>query len=281
LILKLCREQLADWMAEKWKQKALAHWDLINRLAVRRFGSAPLAEEAALFVMDSLAANSWQRIQAHSGKGSFTSYLASLSYRLLEDFSRKRFGRVRPPLWITKLGGIWSLLFSLLCLERLSLSESVESASYRYPGREKTGIEDDALTLLGRIPQCGKQQGLERSLDESDETDRSGRQPEQVFEKDQQEHLFAALLGQVMGEEQDRRIPENFASLLTKGLELKPEERLLLKLLYQDNVGVNWAGRMLGLNRDQVNGRLRRLLARLRKEFQSMGLEEEVLEYLR
>ena len=188
---------------------------------------------------------------------------------------------MRPPLWITKLGGIWSLLFSLLCLERLSLSESVESAFCRYPGREKTGIEDDALTLLGRIPQCGKQQGLERSLDESDEMDRSGRQPEQFFEKDQQEHLFAAILGQVMGEEQDCRIPENFASLLTKGLELKPEERLLLKLLYQDNVGVSRAGRMLGLNRDQVNGRLRRLLARLRKEFQSMGLEEEVLEYLR
>lgn len=268
-------------MAEKWKQKALAHWDLINRLAARRFGSAPLAEEAALFVMDSLAANSWQRLQAHTGQGSFKSYLASLSWRLLEDFSRKRFGRVRPPLWIKKLGGIWSLLFSLLCLERLSVSDSVESASCRYPGRKKTSIEDDALTLLGRIPECGKQQGLERSLDESAEPDTLGNSPEQLLEKDEQEHLFVALLGEVMGEEQDCRVPEAFASFFAKGLELAPEERLLLKLLYQDNVGVNRVGRLLGLNRDQVNGRLRRLLGRLRKEFQRMGLEGELLGYLR
>ena len=108
-------------MAEQWKKKTLAHWDLINRLAVRRFGTATLAEEAALFVMNGLAADSWHRVKAHTGKGSFKSFLASLSWRLLEDFSRKRFGRVRPPLWIKKLGGIWSLLFSLLCLERFSV----------------------------------------------------------------------------------------------------------------------------------------------------------------
>ncbi|MCF8055009.1 MAG: hypothetical protein K9K37_00025 [Desulfocapsa sp.] len=120
-------------MTEQWKQKVLSHWDLINRLAVRRFGTLPLAEEAALFVMDSLAADSWQRLQGHTGKGSFKSYLASLSWRLLEDFSRKRFGRVRPPLWIKKLGGIWPLLFSLLCLQRLSLPDAVESAFCRYP----------------------------------------------------------------------------------------------------------------------------------------------------
>ena len=65
-------------LAEVLKEKALAHWDLINRLAVRRFGTAPLAEEAALYVMDSLAADSWKRLQAHSGKGSFKSYLALL-----------------------------------------------------------------------------------------------------------------------------------------------------------------------------------------------------------
>ena len=174
-------------MAEQWKEKALAHWELINRLAVRRFGSAPLAEEAALFVMDSLAEKSWQRLQGHTGKGSFKSYLASLSWRLLEDFSRKRFGRVRPPLWIRKLGGIWPLLFSLLCLERLSLSEAVESASSRHPARDMEGIEDAALPLLGRLPQCGKQQGLELPYEDNEGVGEPGSNPEQLVEKDDQE----------------------------------------------------------------------------------------------
>ncbi len=268
-------------MAEQWKEKALAHWELINRLAVRRFGSTPLAEEAALFVMDSLAADSWQRLQAHTGKGSFKSFLASLSWRLLEDFSRKRFGRMRPPLWIKKLGGIWPLLFSLLCLQRLSLAEAVESASCRYPVREKEGIEDAALTLLGHLPQCGKQQGLELPYKESEGVGQPGSYPEQLVEKEERESLFTVLFGKLLGEDHGCELSQAFASVLTEGIELNPEERLLLKLLYQDNAGVTRAGKLLGLNRDQINGRLRRLLGRLRKDFQRMGLEKELLELLR
>jgi DNA-directed RNA polymerase specialized sigma24 family protein len=268
-------------MAEVLKEKALAHWDLINRLSVRRFGTIPIAEEAALFVMDSLAENSWRRLQAHSGRGSFKSYIASLSWRLLEDFSRKRFGRVRAPLWIKKLGGIWSVLFSLLCLERLSLADAVESASCRYPASEKDTIEDAALSLLGRIPDCGKQQALELSLDEREEAGDAQEYPEQLFEKDEQACLFAALFGEVTGKSNDARLPEKFSKILQDGVTLTPEERLLLKLLYQDNVGVARAAILLGLNRDQVNGRARRLLARLRKVFQKAGLEEKLLELLR
>lgn len=268
-------------MAEKWKQKALAHWDLINRLAVRRFGNVTLAEEAALFVMDSLAADSWQRLHAFSGKGSFKSYIASLSWRLLEDFSRKRFGRVRAPLWITKLGGIWTLLFSLLCLQRLSVAEAVESVSCRYTARNRDRYEDAALTVLGRIPQCGRHQGLELPFEDTDAATQD-RSPEQLLEKDQQEHLFAVLFGELLGEKGNSQIlPDSFVSLMQEGVSLNPEERLLLKLLYQDNVGVTRAGKLLSLNRDQVNGRLRRLLARLRNDFQRMGLGEELLELLR
>lgn len=269
-------------MSGKWKEKALSHWDLINRLAVRRFGTVAIAEEAALFVMDSLAADSWQRLQAYGGKGSFKSYLASLSWRLLEDFSRKRFGRVRPPLWIKKLGGIWTLLFSLLCLERLSVSEAVESVSCRYSTRGKESIEDAALTVLGRIPHCGRQQALELPFEETDVAAKNESSPERLLEKDEQEHLFAVLFGELLGENKTSQVlPDAFVSLLQQGLSLNPEERLLLKLLYQDNVGAARAGILLGLNRDQVNGRARRLLGRLRRDFQSMGLGEELLELLR
>lgn len=270
-------------MTEQLKKKTLAHWDLINRLAVRRFGTAAIAEEAALFVVDSLAADSWKRVQAHTGKGKFKSFLASLSWRLLEDFSRKRFGRVRPPLWINKLGGIWPVLFSLLCMERLSVADAVENLCTRYPICDPDSIEDAALTLLGRIPQCGKQQGVEFSFEETNVNEQSGNSayPEHLLEKNEKEHLLAAIFGKVMGEEQLSRVPKTLTTFWEKGVELSPEERLLLKLLYQDNVGVRRAGELLSLNRDQVNGRRRRLLRRLRKDFQGMGLGEELLELMR
>jgi len=157
----------------------------------------------------------------------------------------------------------------------------VESASCRYPTSKKDGIEDAALTLLGRIPQCGKQQGLEFSLEDTEAAGDLKEYPEQLFEKDEQAYLFASLFSPLMEEEPDVQVPEQFSLLLKNGIRLIPEERLLLKLLYQDNVGVARAGLLLGLNRDQVNGRVRRLLARLRKNFQNMGLEEELLELLR
>ncbi|HKJ64191.1 MAG TPA: hypothetical protein VJ969_02235 [Desulfopila sp.] len=41
-------------LAADWKKTVLAHWDLINSMAARRFGSTTLAEEAALFVLEGL-----------------------------------------------------------------------------------------------------------------------------------------------------------------------------------------------------------------------------------
>lgn len=196
--------------------------------------------------MDSLAADSWQRLHAYTSKGSFKSYLASLSWRLLEDFSRKRFGRVRPPLWIKKLGGLWTVLFSLLCLERLSLSEAVESVSCRYSAWDRERIEDAALTVLGRVPQCGRRQGLELPFEETEGVGKADSSPEQLLEKDEQEHLFAVLFRELLGEGDGGQVlPDAFVSLLQQGLSLNPEERLLLKLLYQDSVGVARAGRLL------------------------------------
>ncbi len=266
-------------MSEEWKEKSMAHWELINSLALRRFSAQPLAEEAALFVMDSLAADSWQRVRKFSGKGTFRSFIASLSYRLLEDFSRKRFGRLRSPLWVKKLGGIWSLLFQFLCMQRLPLADAVESVATRCAAEEVVDVEEAALTLLSRIPQCGSHQGLEVGL--QDDTVSENPRPDQVLEKEEQAHLFAVLFAQLAKGKEESSVSQPFAALLDDGVTITAGERLLLKLLYQDNMGVKRAAVLLGLNRDQVNGRLRRLLARLRQDFQRAGLAEEILELLR
>ena len=70
------------------------------------------------------------------------------------------------------------------------------------------------------------------------------------------------------------------AALRRLRLELSAEERLLLQLCYQDNLSVTRAGELLGLNRHQVHGRLRRLLARLRQALEQAGLAAELRELL-
>ena len=161
-----------------WQQQALAHWDMINRMAGRRFQQAVLAEEAALFVMDGLARDDWQRLQAFTGRATLATYVGALTLRLLEDFARIRFGRVKPPLWIQRLGGIWLTLFRLLCLERFSPDEAVAIIGNRHPGQER----------VRRL------QGLADVRDVRDAGSRLGngdgdRRPERVLQGGEEEHV--------------------------------------------------------------------------------------------
>ena len=261
-----------------WQEQALAHWDLINRLAGRRFQQAALAEEAALFVMDELARDDWQRLRGFTGRSTLATYVGALTLRLLEDFARARFGRARAPLWIRRLGGIWLTLFRLLCLERFSPDEAVAILNDSQPGTSRT-TEEAAYQILGEIPSCGGHQGETTAFCEETtlppaEEDCSVQ--EQQVEAEERGQLFA-ILGRIVfdGTEEgvDPRLLERAAGV---GISLEPRERLLLQLCYRDGVAVTEAGRMLGWNRHQVHGRLRRLLERLRQNFAAAGLDEEL-----
>jgi len=261
-----------------WKEKALSYWETINRMAVRRFGQGALAEEAALAVIDSLKADDWQRLRAYNETAAFATFIRALTARLLEDFARKRFGRVRPPLWVKTLGGIWQKLFIALCLERLPVGDAVQVVLQRQTSAGKNEIDEAAYQLLARIPDCGKQQGLEVPFEEENPLNGtvgnafSGDPLEERQRKIVFETIFQLILG-----ERDFEVSDFLQQKLNLlEISLSPEEKLLLKLCYQDGLTVLQAGRMLGLNRFQVHGRKRRLMARLKEEFARIGLAEEL-----
>ncbi len=140
-------------------------------MAARRFGEGVLAEEAALAVIDGLKADNWHRLRAYNEQATLTTFVRTLTVRLLEDFARKRFGRVRPPLWVKTFGGIWEKLFTALCLERLPVAEAVEIVLQRQTDAGKKEIESAAYDLLARIPDCGMHQGLEVAYEEENSSD--------------------------------------------------------------------------------------------------------------
>ena len=126
------------------KKMALANWQLVNRLAARRFQQQETAEEAALYVLETLSQDNWKRLQDFSGKSKFTTYFTTVVYRLLEDYSRKRFGRVSPPQWIKRLGSFWITLYRLLCLERFPFSDAIHIAESRLPSLSSSTLEEMA-----------------------------------------------------------------------------------------------------------------------------------------
>jgi DNA-directed RNA polymerase specialized sigma24 family protein len=261
-----------------WQQQALAHWETINRLAERRFPQGGLAEEAALFVMDRLADDDWQRLRLFGGRSTLATYIAALTLRLLEDFARARFGRVKPPLWIRRLGGLWLTLFRLLCLERFSPFEAVAVIGNRQPDQMRTA-EEAAYKILGELPHCGAHRGAEVEFDEATvlpdgEADCS-RQEHQLEQEER--HTLFTVLGRVLFDDlADEIDPHLLERLGEVQFDLQPKERLLLKLCYRDGVAVAEAGRMLGWNRFQAHGCLRRLLARLRHNLARAGLDQEL-----
>ncbi len=257
-------------------RKITAHWPLINRIAQRRFGDTALAEEAALYVLDRLHEDNCGRLRSYQGRSKFSTFLASVSIRLLEDFSRHRFGRLRPPSWIDSLGGIWLTLFELLCLQRLKVTDAVQTLLSRRAALREKEIEQAAWTILERVTDCGRHQGLEVEFDETGPTGqgpvKEDNSPEQRL-MDEQQQIFTELLFSAP----DRAVMDrDFIRRLREKLNLKAEEQLLLKLCFQEELSVTRAGGMLGLNANQAHGKLRRLLARIRRGFEDAGIADEL-----
>ena len=270
---------------KNYKQEIAAHWLLINRIAERRFIDTNCAEEAALFVMNRLEEDDCRRLRTFSGRAKFSTFISSLTIRLLEDFSRKKFGRVRPPAWITALGGIWVTLFQLLCLQRLSVVEAIETMKSRVAGSKQQQVEETAWTILEKVTDCGKHQGLEVPFDDAGKGQPNDQEtivghhdgPEVHFLKNERRILFELLFkGVTKAEDVQSSAERSFMTILKTPIRMSAKERLLLKLCFQDELSVTRAGKMLGWNANQSHGKMRRLLVRLRDEFDRAGIGDEL-----
>lgn len=263
-----------------WKTQTLAHWHDINSLAVRRFGDNAVAEEAALAVIEKLQADDWKKVRSFSGKSSFTTFLRVVVSRLLEDFARKRYGRIRPPLWVRTFGGIWEKLFELLCLRRMSVMDAVETVK-QYAAKQYSELEEAAYILLEKIPNCGQHQGLEVGYEEiADSPSAAPSGSDEIYEYKQQKELFNAVFALVFGSSNAAVSGDLYVKFDELKLRLTAQEKLMLKLCYQEEMSVSGAGKLLGMNRFQAHGKMRRLLNRLKAEFDRVGLTDELKRYL-
>lgn len=261
-----------DHQQESAKARVLEHWDLINKLSTRQFANDAAAEEAALWVVDELARDDWKKVRAHDGRASFRTYLSSVVYRLLVDFNRKKYGRLKPPAWVMKLGEPWIQLFQILCKERYPLAEALEVAKDRTAGLRASELENAAEDILTHIPHCGSAD--QQTVDSEDLVDHSKR-PESRAERNQKEILLEILFKELDFPESQEAVTdsEGFKAL---SLSFTGDEKLLLKLCHEESMSLAAAGRMVGLNRFQVHGKMKRLYNRIREEFRSAGLEHEL-----
>ncbi|MDR0476553.1 MAG: hypothetical protein LBH14_01245 [Desulfobulbaceae bacterium] len=263
-------------MERDYKTEAHAHWDFINQMAKRRFWQSAIAEKAALAVMDGFAQNDWAALKIYRGEASFGAFVRAMAVVELENFAGARFGRRRPPLWVRQLGGIWEKLHALLCRQRVPLGEATEFVCAAMEGANAVEVERAARRILARIADCGmvvEEVPLDKAPEVAVTAPSSPSGESERSERDEtMTTVFQLLLGG--GPEAADKL---HGALRTVNINISSQERLFLKMCYQDGLAVTKAGQLLGMGRWQAAARMRRILDRLRREFERAGLYQEMM----
>jgi RNA polymerase sigma factor (sigma-70 family) len=248
-----------------------AHWDLVNMLARKQFRAEHLVIESADFVLGRLAENDWERVRKHAGKGAIRAYLSRVIQRLLHDFARQQFGRKQTPRWLAAQPGFWQKVHRLLCLERLPAREVIELVSMDVPGgRDDRAVREAIAVIRTKDQDCGQShaESGDVSLEDAPEPAGNHGAAETAVEH---AGLTEVLYGLLTDE---RAEPHPAVMALQAELQLGSEERLLLRMVFEDGMKVTEAGRLLGLSTHAVHGQMRRLLARIRTAVEGCGLAD-------
>jgi len=145
-----------NWQDHLYNPKLMARFEM---LAAKRFGGeSSLAEEAYTEAISRLADPKWQqnKLQGYKGIASPSSFLTAIYKTLLEDFSRKKFGRPRPPAWLQRLGNLWVRVFKMLCLERHEPETIVDRLCHEKGETRQYTVFEAIETIKERIPSCGQ-----------------------------------------------------------------------------------------------------------------------------
>jgi hypothetical protein len=265
-----------DWQALFFD--ARADWPArLTARARRRFGDTPDAEAAYNFALDAISRDDWARLrEKFRGSGTAEGFMAITFLNLLEEYAVRKYGRKRAPAWVQRMGGLWKRIFELLCLRRLDPERIVELLCARDP-HEPAQVRSAIADVRGRIPGCGESLG-EQTQEDAPEPEPVLATPASALEEGELRHLLHVLAG-LFGRGADA------PALLTEGtrqarariaelegsLSLTGEERLLLRLVYQENCTIPEAARSLRLNERTARRAHARVIERLRDALERHG----------
>jgi len=295
-----------------WKEVILGQKgegiQVIEHLAERRFNSGPLAEESVNYVIENISKNNWKLCSGFKGNANAKTFARRIIINLLEEFSRKRFGRPRPPSWLQRQGETWVKLWKELCLERQLLPSLID----RYSSQglyDKNWIQTVTTVIKARIPNCGQAnleatstddiisvsnqaiiEDLNNPLQEANfvhEEDRCGYD----FELSAQAEIILVLQA-IMKEPTPSALFEpssiehieittknhnDIFKQLPQKIQLTDEEIILLRMVYRDGLTRTAVASAIGLNNYQVNVKLNAILNRIRTVIDDCGLCLETL----
>lgn len=262
--------------------------DKLTAAAERRFGQSPDAGAAYNSAFEKISEDNWQRLRdRYKGTGSPAAFLSVTFLNLLEDYARSKYGKKVPPVWIKRLGPLWTRIYQLLCLERL-LPETIVDAITARADHSTDEIRYAIRQIKGRVPDCGAYLG-EQAEDEQVlcSAAAEGIEPSEELEITQQMTMLDVLRGMAIagseaGAEKGPTTTGNPRSSVleeqvvdaVKAVALTDQERLLLKLHYEERYTITAAAAALGIERKPASRMHERAMKRLNKALEPLGLQD-------
>ena len=234
----------------------LAHLDLIERVVrytCRRHhvGEAE-AEEFGAVVKARLIDDDCAVFRKFQGQSRLSTYLTTVVQRLFLDWLRAKKGRPRPSAEARRMGTVAVQLERLLYWDGFSFDEACRML------RENQGVElswRELEAMAGRLPP----RAIDRQHEGGERADELAGAVERPDE---------AALAKERGEEAGRVV-----AVLEEALaELGPEDRVILRMRFEDDFTVADIARGLHLEQKPLYRRIEGLKVRLRRELEARGL---------
>lgn len=272
--------------------------EAVDKLTIRRFGEGSLAQESSTYVLEYLSEDDWKRCSSFQGKSNPRTFLVSLTSNAIEEFSRKRFGRPRPPSWLQELGESWIKLWRGLCLERQPLAAIVDRFTER-GFRLAEDVVQAAKVIKARIPSCGLSSrdtegvedidGLSDSMQTQSMDSCGSETPE--FENPFMAELIM-MIQAVTDDEPDNdnlKFPkaQRYDALASRyadklqafksALELSDQEKIMLRMIHVEGLSKTATSKALGLPAHATGRIVNEALTRIAQGLQDCGLELDSL----
>ena len=237
----------------------------------RTFPDDTEADEAFNHVLDKLSENNWAKFSGYLGKSSPETYAHTLSTRLIVDYHRKLYGRLRPPAWISKGGDLWVDIWKELCLDRDAPEVIVNR--YAVTQRDPVTIKHIINTIKTKLPWCGvSDRPVIEDNGEYVDGARAAADPDEVAE------AGAVFVSMLLGDDEgleDIIAEDVFQAMRASVAEinLSAQDRLMLRLHFCDGKSFAAIATLMGVPKHQPVRQIKQILKQARALLLKAGID--------
>ena len=227
--------------------------DVVNRVGRRHRLREEDVEELFSAIQAKLLADDYDVLRRFEGRSSLRTYFTTVVTHHLLDQRNSTWGRWRPSIYARRAGPVAVLLERLMTRDGHSFDEAVEilRTNYRVPESEK-----DLYEMAARFPARERRRIV--SLDAA------GNASPTVLPDD------------AMEDERRTNLAARTATALKRACDALPvEDRLLLRMHFQENLQIAAIARALNIDQKRLYRRKDDLLAALAREMAREGISRE------